>query len=392
MFLYIVSGLFSDFLIPTWEGDQLVQTAAELSFFNLVFRSILIIIYSDRCEAESRILRFFQTEEDMLWTWFMYLIYQMIFFRILGYFALYIQANYEKFNFTNYFNKIKNREEKLNHNIKTNNELSYDNQAYVPDQNNSTNIQINNISDQSDQSDQIDQSGPCQNQDFTIEINKSSPKTLAIAWKNLSYLKETIFTKKTILQDLNGKINFGTITALMGPSGAGKTTLLQCIYGIKRSGLSDQTEFYANKFNKIQPIFIVQDHQQRLLMNLTVRESLKYSSLLKNNSSRKLKVDKDGPINKLIEFVLDEIEFDHNTNIDNILSELMLTKCADNKVLQCSGGEQKRLSIGLELTPKVKPNLMYIDEPTTGLDSYSAEQVSLLFFKFICNQIYYFHF
>ena len=73
---------------------------------------------------------------------------------------------------------------------------------------------------------------------------------------------------------------------------------------------------------------------------------------------------------------MNKIEFDHNANIDKILSELMLTNCADNKVSQCSGGEQKRLSIGLELTPKIKPNLMCIDEPTTGLDSYAAEQVN----------------
>ena len=53
----------------------------------------------------------------------------------------------------------------------------------------------------------------------------------------------------------------------------------------------------------------------------------------------------------------------------------MLTNCADNRVSQCSGGEQKRLAIGLELTPRIKPNLICIDEPTTGLDSYAAEQV-----------------
>ena len=53
----------------------------------------------------------------------------------------------------------------------------------------------------------------------------------------------------------------------------------------------------------------------------------------------------------------------------------MLTNCADNFVSQCSGGEQKRLAIGLELTPRIKPNFICIDEPTTGLDSYAAEQV-----------------
>ena len=185
---------------------------------------------------------------------------------------------------------------------------------------------------------------------------------------------ETSNKKKIILKNLKGKIDFGTITALMGPSGAGKTTLLQCIYGIQQFGRSIETEFYVNKFIMIQPVFIVQQHKQRLLMNLTVKESLLYSSLLKNDKIRKRNQNTDST-NQFS----NEIQFDHNANIDQILAELMLTNCSANKVSQCSGGEQKRLSIGLELTSKVKPNLMCIDEPTSGLDSYTAQQVCLVF-------------
>ncbi|CAG2165983.1 unnamed protein product [Oppiella nova] len=47
----------------------------------------------------------------------------------------------------------------------------------------------------------------------------------------------------------------------------------------------------------------------------------------------------------------------------------------DTRVDECSGGQQKRLSIAIELTQYVKPNLLCIDEPTTGLDSNAAENV-----------------
>ena len=392
MVLFIGSTIFTDFIIPTWEADYLVQTAASMSFFNLMFRSTIIIIYSgDRCDGESKVLTYFKSEEDMLWVWFKHSIYQLIFFRILGYIALYIQANFEKFNFNKFFNSKKNSNINLQlnqHNKKVSfGKVNYDNKAYIAndnDENNETNIKIENQISKKNSGDQ--------KRYFQIEINDETFKTFAIAWKNLSYSKETFFetflNRKIILSNLKGKIDFGTITALMGPSGAGKTTLLKCIYGIKRAGLSSDTEFYVNKFTKIKPVFIVQEHKQHLLMNLTVRESLKYSSLLKNNKSsrRKQKTNDTSSevhsIDKLIRIVLDEIEFDHNANINRILSELMLTNCADNKVSQCSGGEQKRLSIGLELTPKVKPNLMCIDEPTSGLDSYTAEQVSLEYFSF----------
>ena len=376
-------AILSDFIIPTWESNQFIQTASLFSFHNLMFRSIIIIIYADdRCDFESKILTYFKSEEDKLWIWFKYLIYQMIFFRILGFIALYIQANYEKFNFNKFFSKYKNLKGEniqLNQQKNSSKKLKYENKAFVDDDNDKIErkIQIENHCDNEILRNSIDQ-----RQNYKIEINSESTKTFAISWKNLSYSIETIFSKKLILKNLKGKIDFGTITALMGPSGAGKTTLLKCINGIKQSGLSKDTQFYVNKFTKIKPVFIVQEPKNHLLINLTVRESLKYSSLLKNSQQKINKNNQPNQVNSLdylVEIVKDQMEFNHNLNINKILSELMLTKCADNFVSQCSGGEQKRLSIGLELTPKIKPNLICIDEPTSGLDSYAAEQVSLLF-------------
>ncbi|CAG2121425.1 unnamed protein product, partial [Medioppia subpectinata] len=67
--------------------------------------------------------------------------------------------------------------------------------------------------------------------------------------------------------------------------------------------------------------------------------------------------------------------FDHDMNVRRLLSELLLEDCADTTVQRCSGGEQKRLTVGLELVQQIKPNLLCIDEPTSGLDSNSSEIV-----------------
>jgi ABC-type multidrug transport system ATPase subunit len=50
-----------------------------------------------------------------------------------------------------------------------------------------------------------------------------------------------------------------------------------------------------------------------------------------------------------------------------------LHRCADTKVVGCSGGEKKRLSIAIEVLPG--PSLLFLDEPTTGLDAASSLMV-----------------
>ena len=188
--------------------------------------------------------------------------------------------------------------------------------------------------------------------------SENQNENLAIAWVNLTVSKQSWFSKQTIiLNNINGQVNFGSLTALLGPSGAGKTTLLSCINGFNKSDISNDSVFYVSKTKSIRSCFIVQEHQQHLIMKLTVKESLMYSSLLKNYQIRKYK-------------------FNHEENIEKIISDLLLTDCQDNLVVNCSGGEQKRLSIGLELTPIVKPNLLCIDEPTSGIDSNTSDKVN----------------
>lgn len=64
--------------------------------------------------------------------------------------------------------------------------------------------------------------------------------------------------------------------------------------------------------------------------------------------------------------------------VENLIKDLGLTKCADTRVGNqlirgLSGGERKRASIGVELI--TNPSLIFLDEPTTGLDSTTALNV-----------------
>ena len=69
---------------------------------------------------------------------------------------------------------------------------------------------------------------------------------------------------------------------------------------------------------------------------------------------------------------------DHQQKVDELIENLRLDKAADTKiggplVKGVSGGERKRTSIGVELI--TDPSLIFLDEPTTGLDSFTAEIV-----------------
>jgi ABC-type multidrug transport system ATPase subunit len=195
--------------------------------------------------------------------------------------------------------------------------------------------------------------------------NHTMGEELAIAWIDLTFRVRPLFMRKekTILSAINGSVNFGTLNALMGPSGSGKTSLLKCINGRNKSGIGEESKIFLNSREKIRSCFIGQHEKEHLIMGLTAKQNLIYASKL-TNSENQLKID-------------------HESNAMNLLSELMASDIADTKVEDCSGGEQKRLSIALQMTQRIKPNLLCIDEPTTGLDSNAAEVVKFKSIKFI---------
>ena len=75
---------------------------------------------------------------------------------------------------------------------------------------------------------------------------------ISIAWIDLNLtVKSVLFrNKKIILNRVNGAVNFGSLTALMGSSGAGKTSLLKCINGKIKSGLGKDSKIFLSSEEK----------------------------------------------------------------------------------------------------------------------------------------------
>lgn len=159
---------------------------------------------------------------------------------------------------------------------------------------------------------------------------------------------------------MSGYVCPGEVLAIMGPSGAGKTSLLNILAQRVRRYTGSlvvngkENDKTALKRLKTAVAFVQQDDV--LMGNLKVREALLYAAMLRLPSS----VSISEKIKK----------------VDQVIDELGLTKCKYTKIgvpgfsKGISGGERKRLSIAIELL--TGPSILFLDEPTTGLDAKTA--------------------
>ncbi|KYN14318.1 ATP-binding cassette sub-family G member 4 [Trachymyrmex cornetzi] len=179
-----------------------------------------------------------------------------------------------------------------------------------------------------------------------------------IEFKNLSFEVQTGYRKikKQILKNLSGVFKAAELTAIMGPSGAGKSTLLNILTGFQQGHLTGTVEYVSSEGRQNWGVYKKQSCYIQQTDNLyglfTVQESMMIVAYLKIGSSATV----------MFRQVL----------IDNILDTLNLSKTKDTRVDRLSGGQKKRLSIALELIDN--PPIMFLDEPTTGLDSLASLQ------------------
>ena len=165
---------------------------------------------------------------------------------------------------------------------------------------------------------------------------------------------------KTILNGIDLVINPGEFVGILGPSGAGKSTLLKALSGNARPNegkvLFNEVSLYSSKemFSGIMA-YVPQDdiiHQ-----DLTPHQSLDYTA------QWRLPGDIEKSQRKEI--------------VDNQLSSLGVFHVGDSRIGDLSGGQRKRISIGLELI--TKPSVLFLDEPTSGMDPSTEERLMRTF-------------
>ncbi|XP_061392279.1 ATP-binding cassette sub-family G member 1-like [Musca vetustissima] len=181
--------------------------------------------------------------------------------------------------------------------------------------------------------------------------NLPTREPVDIEFRNISLAVKSGLRRecKEILHNISGQFSGGQLIAIMGPSGAGKSTLLDVLSGYKTTGVEgsislNKRPLDLSEFRRMS-CYITQDNCLQAL--LTVNENMRIAADLKLGSNVSTDMKK--------------------TRIKDILMLLGLYEHGQTRTKSLSGGQKKRLSIAMELVNN--PTVMFLDEPTTGLDS-----------------------
>jgi len=196
------------------------------------------------------------------------------------------------------------------------------------------------------------------------ELQKNPSHGSSLTFKNLSYTlpvgKIGCTKQKKLLNKVSHHIKSGEIVAIMGPSGAGKTTLLDILAHRRKRGTVSGDVFIdgakADASFKRKSGYVFQD--DILMGTLTVRECLMFAANMRLPDAVSQKDKK-----KKVQEIMEELGISH-------ISEV---KVGNEMSRGISGGEKRRLSIGMELI--FSPSILFLDEPTSGLDSFNAFSV-----------------
>jgi len=193
---------------------------------------------------------------------------------------------------------------------------------------------------------------------ITVTFHEVS-KVINVPAKMIDPSSTEKFIQRTLLDKVAGQIHPGQVAALMGPSGkqnihthipflntssiltgSGKTTLLNTLAGRALSGVTGDIWYNKQRYEKGMKRKLAYVLQQDIFFeSLTVTQQLTYTALLRlpNSLSKQDKL----------------------AQVEKIIDQLRIRKCANTPIMLVSGGEKKRVNIGTELL--TNPSVIFLD-------------------------------
>ena len=181
---------------------------------------------------------------------------------------------------------------------------------------------------------------------------------------NISHLNKHI-GKQHVLKDICLSIGDGEVVGLLGPNGAGKSTLMKIMVGVwegeNGKGKGEKENFVLQVPNSIGFL----PEQNPLYEDMYVREYLRFFVGLRSKEQ--------GAKEKSFECKRDK---NQDEIVEQLIARVGLTAEANKRVGQLSKGYKQR--VGLAQAMIGDPELLILDEPTTGLDPNQLEDIRAL--------------
>ena len=169
------------------------------------------------------------------------------------------------------------------------------------------------------------------------------------------------YGNKPIVRDLSLNIKKGEIVGLLGPNGAGKTTTFYMIVGLVKP---DTGSIILDKIDVSDlPIYI---RGERGISYLPQEPSIFRGMNVEDN------------IMSIIE-IIEKDKSKHIIILENLLNEFDIAHVRKSKSIVLSGGERRRLEIARTLASN--PSYLLLDEPLTGIDPVSVEEIKIIIKK-----------
>ena len=158
------------------------------------------------------------------------------------------------------------------------------------------------------------------------------------------------YKAKKALDNISLNIKKGELFGLLGVNGAGKTTLIKILCGLTRktSGTITISNYNIdNDIDKIKEIIDISPQETAVANNLTVKENLDFFANIYNISDTK--------------------------TLNEVIDIFKLGEVLNQRAKTLSGGYKRRLSIAIALISK--PQILFLDEPTLGLDVFARREL-----------------